>query len=87
MESTLTSFKIPQQVKKDFYTVCRLNQTSMTGEIVRLVKGYISQESNKFKTYQLTSREINELKQRKLSKPVSHPPINPLREPRWEDSF
>jgi hypothetical protein len=87
MESTLTTFKIPNQIKNDFHTICQLKQSSMTGEIVRLVTNYISQESNKFKTYQLTSQELNELKQKKLSKPMSHPSINRLRRTRWEDSF
>jgi hypothetical protein len=65
MESTLTTFKIPNQIKNDFHTICKLKQSSMTGEIVRLVTNYVSQESNKFKTYQLTSQELNELKQKK----------------------
>jgi hypothetical protein len=86
MESTLTTFKIPNQIKNDFHTICQLKQSSMTGEIVRLVTNYISQESNKFKTYQLTSQELNELKQKK-SKPISHLPINRVRGTRWEDSF
>ena len=58
----------------------------MTDEVVRHVTFYVSQESNKFKTYQLTFQELNELKQ-KISKSMSQPPINHLRGTRWENSF
>ena len=53
MESTLTTFKIPNQIKHDFHTICRLKQSSMTGEIVRLVTNYISQENTNMKQYQI----------------------------------
>jgi hypothetical protein len=86
--STLTSFKIPNQIKDDFHTVCKLNQSSMTSEIVRLVTHFISSENTRLKSYQLTSKEINELKQRKLT---TKPPVPQLhrtfKETRWEDSF
>ena len=68
--STLTSFKIPNQIKDDFHTVCKLNQSSMTSEIVRLVTHFISSENTRLKSYQLTSKEINELKHELFN--VSH---------------
>ena len=86
--STLTSFKIPNQIKDDFHTVCKLNQSSMTSEIVRLVTHFISSENTRLKSYQLTSKEINELKQRKLT---TKPPIpqsqRSFKQNTWETSY
>jgi hypothetical protein len=88
MESTLTTFKIPHQIKNDFHTICRLKQSSMTGEIVRLVTNYISQESNKFKQYQISSKELQELKQRKLTtQPPIPQPQRPFSQKTWENSY
>ena len=88
MESTLTTFKIPNQIKNDFHTICKLKQSSMTGEIVRLVTNYISQESNKFKQYQISSKELQELKQRKLTtQPPIPQPQRPFSQKTWENSY
>ena len=86
--STLTSFKIPNQIKGDFYTVCKLKQSSMTSEIVRLVTHFISSENTRLKSYQLTSKEINELKQRKLTtQPPIPQPQRPFNQKTWENSY
>ena len=86
--STLTSFKIPNQIKDDFHTVCKLNQSSMTSEIVRLVTHFISSENTRLKSYQLTSKEINELKQRKLTtKPPIPQPQRSFNQKTWENSY
>ena len=86
--TTLMNFNIPNQIKHDFHTVCKFNQTSMTSELVRFINKYISEESTRLKKYQVSSRELNELKQRKLT---TKPPIPQLhrtfKETRWEDSF
>jgi hypothetical protein len=87
MESTLTTFKIPNQIKHDFHTICRLKQSSMTGEIVRLVTNYISQENTKLKQYQISSRELNELKQRKLTKTPVINQYRPMKQDNWENSY
>jgi len=83
--STLTSFKIPNQIKDDFHTVCKLKQSSMTSEIVRLVTHFISSENTRLKSYQLTSKEINELKQRKLT--PTHIPQRTSSQNTWETSY
>ena len=86
--STLTSFKIPNQIKDDFHTVCKLNQSSMTSEIVRLVTHFISSENTRLKSYQLTSKEINELKQRKLTPPTHfHSQPRTMKQEIWESSY
>ena len=86
--TTLMNFNIPNQIKHDFHTICRLKQSSMTGEIVRLVTNYISQENTKLKQYQISSRELNELKQRKLStKPPVHQQYRPMKQDNWENSY
>jgi len=43
----------------------------MTSEIVRFINNYISQESIRLKQYQVSSKELNELKQRKLTTTTS----------------
>jgi len=57
--------------KDDFKTVCTFNQSNMTSEIVRFINNYISQESIRLKQYQVSSKELNELKQRKLTTTTS----------------
>ena len=68
--TTLMNFNIPNQIKDDFKTVCTFNQSNMTSEIVRFINNYISQESIRLKQYQVSSKELNELKQRKLTPPT-----------------
>ena len=86
--TTMMTMNIPNHIKDDFKTVCTFNQSTMTSEIVRFINNYISQEHIKLKQYQISSKEINELKQRKLT---TKPPVPQLhrtfKEPRWEDSF
>jgi len=60
--TTLLNLRVSNQVKDDFMTICKLNRTSMTGEIVRFINEYISTEIRRFKEYQNDSLEINQLK-------------------------
>ena len=86
--TTMMTMNIPNQIKDDFKTVCTFNKSTMTSEVVRFINNYISQESSRLKQYQQTSKEINELKQRKLTtKPPIQPQHRTFKEPRWEDSF
>ena len=86
--TTLMNFNIPNQIKHDFHTVCKFNQTSMTSELVRFINKYISEESTRLKQYQVSSRELNELKQRKLSsKTPVHQQYRPMKQETWEDSY
>ncbi len=86
--TTLMNFNIPNQIKHDFHTVCKFNQTSMTSELVRFINKYISEESSRLKQYQISSRELNELKQRKLStKPPVHQQYRPMKQDNWENSY
>ena len=61
---------------------------TMTSEIVRFINNYISQEHIKLKQYQISSKELNELKQRKLS---SKPPVQrhfqSMKQENWENSY
>ena len=86
--TTLMNFNIPNQIKDDFHTVCKFNQSTMTSEIVRFINTYISQEGSRLKQYQQTSNEINELKQRKLT---TQPPIpqsqRSFKQNTWETSY
>jgi len=86
--TTLMNFNIPNQIKDDFHTVCKFNQTSMTSELVRFINNYISSENTRFKSYQMTSKELNELKQRKLT---TQPPIpqqqRSFKQKTWETSY
>jgi len=86
--TTLMNFNIPNQIKDDFHTVCKFNQTSMTSEIVRFINTYISQEGSRLKQYQQTSNEINELKQRKLTtQPPIPQPQRSFEQKTWETSY
>ncbi|CAC9538247.1 hypothetical protein [uncultured Gammaproteobacteria bacterium] len=70
MNTTLLNFRVTNQVKDDFMTICKLNCTSMTSEIVRFMNRYISDESKRFKSYQIESMEINNLKKQRLNQPI-----------------
>jgi hypothetical protein len=86
--TTMMTMNIPNQIKDDFKTVCTFNQSTMTSEIVRFINTYISQEGSRLKQYQQTSKEINELKQRKLTTQTPIPQLHrTFKETRWEDSF
>mgnify|MGYP004001652351 CR=1 FL=1 len=86
--TTMMTMNIPNQIKDDFKTVCTFNQSTMTSEVVRFINNYISQESSRLKQYQQTSKEINELKQRKLT---TKPPIpqsqRSFKQNTWENSY
>ena len=86
--TTMMTMNIPNQIKEDFKTVCMFNQSTMTSEVVRFINHYISQEGSRLKQYQQTSKEINELKQRKLVKPSPvHQQYRPMKQETWEDSY
>ena len=85
--TTLMNFNIPNQIKDDFHTVCKFNQTSMTSELVRFIKNYISSENTRFKSYQMTSKELNELKQRKLTTQPQPQPQRTSSQNTWETSY
>ena len=86
--TTLINFNIPNQIKHDFHTVCKFNHTSMTSELVRFINKYISEESSRLKQYQISSRELNELKQIKLStKPPVHQQYRTMKQDNWENSY
>jgi hypothetical protein len=86
--TTLMNFNIPNQIKDDFHTVCKFNQTSMTSELVRFINNYISSENTRFKSYQMTSKELNELKQRKLTtQPPTPQPQRSFKQNTWENSY
>lgn len=88
--TTLMNFNIPNQVKNDFHMVCKVNQTSMTSELVRFINKYISEEVQKFKQIKVDRKEINEFERRLSSVPLIQQPHNQQStwgsEPRWEDS-
>ena len=82
------NFNIPNQIKDDFKTVCTFNQSNMTSEIVRFINNYISQESIRLKQYQVSSKELNELKQRKLTPPTHfHSQPRTMKQEIWESSY
>jgi hypothetical protein len=53
----------------------------MTSEIVRFMNQYISNESKRFKSYQVESKEINDLKRQKLNQPVYETHGNMIKDP------
>ena len=60
----------------------------MTSEIVRFINKYISEENTRLKQYQISSKELQELKQRKLTN--QHPipqPQRPFNQKTWENSY
>jgi len=69
MNATLITLNVPNKIKDDFYTVCKVNQSSMTSEIVRFMNHFISEEVEKFKQNRVNTKEINEFKQRISSVP------------------
>ncbi len=86
--TTMMTMNIPNQIKDDFKTVCTFNQSTMTSEIVRFINNYISQEHIKLKQYQISSKELNELKQRKLTpKTHFHPQPRSMNQKTWENSY
>ena len=86
--TTMMTMNIPNQIKDDFKTVCTFNQSTMTSEVVRFINNYISQESTRLKQYQQSSKEINELKQSKLSsKTPVHQQYRPMKQETWENSY
>ena len=40
MNDILINFRIPTDLKHDFSSVCRVNHTTMTSELIRFVKSY-----------------------------------------------
>ena len=66
MNTKPLNFRVTDQLKDDFMTTCKLNCTTMTSEIVKFMSKYISDESQRFKQYQIESREINNLKRERL---------------------
>ncbi|MBT6402406.1 hypothetical protein HOK09_03010 [Candidatus Woesearchaeota archaeon] len=96
MDTTLLNFRVTSQVKEDFMTTCRLNCTSMTSEIVRFMNQYISNESKRFKSYQMESKEINDLKKRRLKQSIHETHRDLVKDPLtqtwvnksiWESSY
>ena len=96
MNTTLLNFRVTDQVKDDFMTTCKLNCTSMTSEIVRFMSKYISDENQRFKEYQLDSKEINNLKRQKLNQTVYETHGDMIKDPvtqtwvnknTWETSY
>ena len=86
--TTLMNFNIPNQIKDDFKTVCTFNQSTMTSELVRFINNYISSENTRFKSYHMTSKELNELKQRKLTtQPPIPQPQRSFKQKTWETSY
>ena len=86
--TTMMTMNIPNKIKDDFKTVCTFNQSTMTSEIVRFINNYISQEHIKLKQYQISSKELNELKQRKLTtKPPIPQPQRSFNQKTWENSY
>jgi hypothetical protein len=86
--TTLMNFNIPNQIKNDFKTVCTFNQSTMTSEIVRFINSYITSESVRLKSYQVSSKELNELKQRKLTPTTRfHPQPRTTTQNTWETSY
>ena len=81
MNTILLNFRVTDQVKEDFMTTCKLNCTSMTSEIVRFMSQYISDECKRFKSYQIESKEINDLKKRKLNQTVYETHGNLIKDP------
>jgi len=62
-------------------TTCKLNCTTMTSEIVKFMSKYISDESQRFKQYQIESREINNLKRERLNQPIYETHGNLIKDP------
>lgn len=96
MNTTLLNFRVTDQIKDDFMTTCKLNCTSMTSEIVRFMNQYISNESKRFKSYQIESKEINDLKRQKLNQPIYETHGDLIKDPitqtwikkdTWESSY
>lgn len=86
--TTMMTMNIPNQIKDDFKTVCTFNQSTMTSEIVRFINNYISQESTRLKQYQVSSKELNELKHRKLTTPTHfYPQPRTTKQNGWETSY
>lgn len=90
--TTLITLNVPNKIKDDFYTVCKVNQSSMTSEIVRFMNNFISDEVERFKQNSVNTQEINEFKQRISSVPPKHQPHNQQRgwftrkEQPWEET-
>jgi len=88
---TLITLNIPNKIKDDFYTVCKVNQSSMTSEIVRFMRNFIVDEVETFKQNRVNDKEINEFKRRIESIPPKHQPQNQqrgwfnMKEPRWDE--
>ena len=92
MNTTLITLNVPNKIKDDFYTVCKVNQSSMTSEIVRFMNHFISEEVEKFKQNRVNTKEINEFKQRIPSVPPKHQPHNQQKgwfgkEKSWENTY
>ena len=50
MDDVLMNFRIPTDLKDNFSTVCRVNRTTMTFELIWLVKSYLDDERVKLET-------------------------------------
>ncbi len=81
MNTKLLNFRVTDQVKDDFMTTCKLNCTNMTSEIVRFMGKYISDENQRFKQYQIESKEINNLKRERLNQPIYETHGNLIKDP------
>ena len=75
MNTTLLNLRVSNQVKDDFQTVCKLNSTTMTGEIVRFMSQFITDEIKRFKDYQNDSKEIEHLKKKRVTNNIKQTPI------------
>jgi hypothetical protein len=58
----------------------------MTSEIVRFMNQYISSESKRFKSYQIESKEINDLKRQRLNQPIYETHGDMIKDT-WESSY
>jgi len=96
MNTKPLNFRVTDQLKDDFMTTCKLNCTTMTSEIVKFMSKYISDESQRFKQYQIESREINNLKRQKLNQTVYETHGDMIKDPTtqtwvnkntWETSY
>ena len=61
MNDILINFRIPTDLKHDFSSVCRVNHTTMTSELIRFVKSYLDDERVKFETNLKNRHRLREL--------------------------
>ena len=63
----LMNFRVPIDVISGFQNVCNLNYTNMTRRVIWLLKEDIKNQSYEFKEYQLNTKHIKEIADKKLS--------------------